>query len=360
MSLTPEQAGAVLTVDLKRIAENRRAVQARVGAQTRVAAVLKTDAYGLGAEKVAKALYDTGCRDFFTAYGFEGAALRAVLPPDAKIYALHGVLPDTEADFAKNNLIPVLSTPDQIRRWDAFAKRGGVVLPAAVHVDTGMTRLGLTESDVDALCANVPENLKIGLVISHLACADDPENRKSEDQLNRFDALCAKLRAALPEPFEQSLSATDGANLSDPRFYKDVVRLGHDLYNGAVSLRAKILQIQDAAVGQTVGYGATRTFDKPAKIATLAIGYGDGYSRALANRGFVWIAGCKAPVVGRISMDLTTVDVTDVPAAALAKAETAEIYGEHCPLKEIAKIAGTIDYELLTNLGGRFYRVYTD
>ena len=360
MSLTPERAGAVLTVDLKRIVENRRAAQARVGAQTRVAAVLKTDAYGLGAEKIARAQYDAGCRDFFTAYGFEGAALRAVLPRDAKIYALHGVLPDTESDFAENDLIPVLSTLDQIRRWDAFARRKNAVLPAAVHVDTGMTRLGLTEADADVLCANAPENLKIGLAISHLACADDPENPKSEDQLSRFDALCAKLRAALPEPFEQSLSATDGANLPDARFYKDVVRLGHDLYNGAVSLRAKILQIQDAAAGQTVGYGATRTFDKPAKIATLAIGYGDGYPRSLANGGFVWIAGRKAPVVGRISMDLTTVDVTDVPAADLAKAETAEIYGEHCPLKEIAKIAGTIDYELLTNLGGRFYRVYTD
>lgn len=360
MSPTLEQAGAVLTVDLKKIAENRRAVQARVGNRTRVAAVLKTDAYGLGAEKIAKALYATGCRDFFTAYGFEGTALRSVLPADAKIYVLHGVFPDTETDFARNGLIPVLSTPEQIARWDAFAKRDNAVLPAAVHIDTGMTRLGLTESDAGALCSNVPENLKIELVISHLACADDPAHKKNEDQLNRFDALCAELRAALPEPFEQSLSATDGANLSDPRFYKDVVRLGHDLYDGAVSLRAKILQIQDAAAGQTVGYSATRTFDKPAKIATLAIGYGDGYPRSLANKGYVRIAGRKAPVVGRISMDLTTVDVTDVPAADLEKAETAEIYGEQCPLKEIAKIAGTIDYELLTNLGNRFYRVYTD
>lgn len=358
--MTPEQAGAFLTVDLKKIADNWRAVQKRVGDKTQAAAVLKTDAYGLGAQKIAPALYRAGCRIFFTAYVFEAAALRQVLPEDAQIFVLHGVLPHTELDFFKYNLIPVLSTPRQIAAWNHLGHKENRILPAALHVDTGMTRLGLAEKEVDAVCANVPAYLNISLVVSHLACADDPENPKNEDQLKRFDGLCGRLRAALPNPFKESLSATDGVNLTNPEYYKDIVRPGIALYDGAVSLEAKILQIQDAAPEQTVGYGATHTFTENARLATLAIGYGDGYPRALANKGYVWLAGWKAPVVGRISMDLTTVDVTGMDPRELQSAPTAEVFGPHCPIKEIAKLAGTIDYELLTNLSRRFYRIYMD
>lgn len=358
--MTPEQAGAFLTVDLKKIAGNWQAVQTRVGDKTQAAAVLKTDAYGLGAQKIAPALYKAGCRIFFTAYVFEAAALRQVLPEDAQIYVLHGVLPQTELDFLRYNLIPVLSTPRQIAAWNHLGHKENRIMPAALHIDTGMTRLGLTGENVEKLCANVPAYLNISLVVSHLACADNPENPKNEDQLKRFDGLCERLRAALPNPFKESLSATDGVNLTDPRYYKDIVRPGIALYEDAVSLEAKILQIQDAAPEQTVGYGATHTFKETARLATLAIGYGDGYPRTLANKGYVLVAGKKAPVVGRISMDLTTVDVTGIDPQELQNAPTAEIFGPRCPIKEIAKLAGTIDYELLTNLSGRFYRIYMD
>lgn len=358
--MTPEQAGAFLTVDLKKIADNWRAVRARVGDKTQVAAVLKTDAYGLDAQKVAQSLYRAGCRSFFTAYVFEGAALRQVLPEQAQIYVLHGVLPHTELDFLKYGLIPVLSTPRQIADWNHLGHKENRILPAALHVDTGMTRLGLTESDVDALCANVPVYLNVSLVVSHLACADDAGNAKNADQLGRFDGLCARLREALPNPFKESLSATDGARLPDSAYHKDLVRPGNALYDDAVSLEAKILQIQDVEANRTVGYGATHTFEKTARVATLAIGYGDGYPRTLADKGYVWLAGKKAPVVGRISMDLTTVDVTGIDLRELQSAPTAEIFGPHCPIKEIAKLAGTIDYELLTNLSRRFYRIYMD
>lgn len=358
--ITPEQAGAFLTVDLKKIADNWRAVQKRAGDKTQAAAVLKTDAYGLGAQKIASALYRAGCRAFFTAYVFEAVALRQVLPEDAQIYVLHGVLPHTELDFLKYNLIPVLSTPRQIAAWNHLGHKENRILPAALHVDTGMTRLGLTETDVDAVCANVPAYLNISLVVSHLACADDPENPKNKDQLKRFDGLCARLRAALPNPFKESLSATDGSRLENPAYYKDLVRPGIALYDGAVSLEAKILQIQDAVPEQTIGYGATHAFKENARVAALAIGYGDGYPRTLANKGYVWLAGRKAPVIGRISMDLTTVDVTGIDPRELQNTPTAEIFGPHCPIKEIAKLAGTIDYELLTNLSKRFYRIYMD
>ncbi len=358
--MTPEQAGAFLTVDLKKIADNWQAVQKRVGDKTQAAAVLKTDAYGLGAQKIAAALYHAGCRAFFTAYVFEAAALRQVLPEDAQIYVLHGVLPHTELDFLKYNLIPVLSTPRQITAWNHLGHKENRILPAALHVDTGMTRLGLTETDVNAVCTNVPAYLNISLVVSHLACADDAQNPKNAEQLKRFDDLCTRLRAALPDPFKESLSATDGTHLTNPQYYKDLVRPGIALYDNAVSLEAKVLQIQDAMPDQTVGYGATHTFDKNARVATLAIGYGDGYPRTLSDRGYVWLAGKKAPIIGRISMDLTTVDVTGIDLKELLNTPTAEIFGQHCPIKEIAKLAGTIDYELLTNLSKRFYRIYMD
>ncbi|MBR1777367.1 MAG: alanine racemase [Alphaproteobacteria bacterium] len=359
--MTPEQAGAFLTIDLNKIADNWREIQVRIGDKRQAAAVLKTDAYGLGAEKVGQALYEAGCRVFFTAYVFEAAALREVAP-EADIYVLHGLLPHTELDFLRCNLIPVLSTPRQVADWNHLGHKEDIVLPAALHVDTGMTRLGLTARHIEALAKN-PEQCKyldIKLVVSHLACADNPENEKNEDQLKRFEDACAKLRRILPKDFKESLSATDGCRLEDERFYRDIVRPGIALYDNAVSLEAKILQIQEAEAGQTAGYGATHVFSGKSRVATLAIGYGDGFPRSLSNKGYVLIAGHKAPIVGRISMDLTTVDVTDIDVEALRQSPTAEIFGSSLPLKDVASLAGTIDYEVLTNLSGRFYRIYLD
>ncbi|MBO4521187.1 MAG: alanine racemase [Alphaproteobacteria bacterium] len=359
--MTPEQAGAFLTIDLNKIADNWRKIQAKVGDKRQVAAVLKTDAYGLGAEKVGEALYRAGCRVFFTAYVFEGIALREVAP-DADIYVLHGVLPHTELDFLKHNLIPVLSTPRQVVDWNHLGHKEDIVLPAALHVDTGMTRLGLTAGQIASLEKN-PEQCKylnVRLAVSHLACADNPDNKMSGEQLKKFEDACAVLRRILPDDFKESLSATDGYRLEDERFYRDIVRPGIALYDGAVSLEAKILQIQDVPAWQSIGYGATHVFMKKSRVATLGIGYGDGLPRNLSNKGYVLIAGHPAPIVGRISMDLTTVDVTDIDVEELQQSPTAEIFGNELPLKDVANIAGTIDYEVLTNLSKRFYRIYLD
>lgn len=359
--MTPEQAGAFLTIDLNKIAGNWRGIQERVGDKRQVAAVLKTDAYGLGAEKVGKALYQAGCRVFFTAYVFEAIALREIAP-EADIYVLHGVLPHTELDFLAYNLIPVLSTPRQVADWNHLGHKEDIVLPAALHVDTGMTRLGLTAGQIDSLEKNREQcrYLNVKLVVSHLACADDPDNEMNAEQLEKFETACAKLRRILPNDFKESLSATDGSRLDDERFYRDIVRPGIALYDGALSLEAKILQIQDVSVGQTVGYGATHVFMKKSRVATLGIGYGDGYPRSLSNKGYVLIAGHQAPIVGRISMDLMTVNVTDIDVKELQSAPTAEIFGKDLPLKDVANIAGTIDYEMLANLSKRFFRIYLD
>lgn len=355
--MTPEQAGAFLTIDLKAIAENRRSLQAHLGNATECAAVLKADAYGLGAVAVAKELYRTGCRTFFTAYAFEGAVVRSVAP-DAKIYLLHGEWEGAETLCLENGLIPVFGSLRQIENWEAYAKKLGKTLPAALHVDTGMSRFGLTPENVDAFCARPPEGLKFELVISHLACADDKSSPKNEAQLAAFDAACARLKEALGYDFRRSLAASDGSRLPDSRFYKDIARPGIALYDNAVRLDARVLAVFNAKAGQTVGYGATFELNEDKRLAVLSIGYADGFPRSLSNKGTVVLCGRKVPVLGRVSMDLTVVDATGIPWEDLRAAQTAEIFGGKIPLKEFAALAGTIDYEILTNLGKRIYRRY--
>ena len=354
--MTPIEAGAFLTIDLKAIADNWRSLQSRLK-PTECGAVLKADAYGLGADKIAPVLYEAGCRTFFVAYAFEGAALRPYVG-DSKIYLLHGAWEGTEQLCADNALIPVLGTLRQFEAWEAYAEKTGKTQTVGLHIDTGMTRFGLTRKNVADFCAKPPKNLKIDLIVSHLACADDPENPKSAEQLALFEKESSTVEKALGYPVKKSLSATDGCRLDDPAFRFDVARPGIALYDNAVRLDARILQKADAEAGQTVGYGATFAVDKPMRFATLGIGYADGFARAQFNRGHVFICGEKRPVVGKVSMDLTVADVTGIPFEALRDAETAEIFGEHISLKEYAAAAGTIDYEALTSLGRRFHRVY--
>lgn len=355
--MTPEQAGSFLTINLKAIAENRRSLQAHLGNATECAAVLKADAYGLGAAAVARELYRAGCRTFFTAYAFEGKTVRDVAP-DAKIYLLHGGWEGMEAFCLENGLIPVFGALRQIETWAAYAKKVGKILPAALHIDTGMSRFGLTPENVDAFCARPPEGLKFDLVISHLACANDKDSPKNEAQIAAFDAACERLKEALGYDFKRSLAATDGSRLPDPRFYKDIARPGIALYDKAVRLDARVLAVFNAEAGQTVGYGATFELKEDKRLAVLSIGYADGFPRSLSNRGKAVLCGREAPVLGRVSMDLTVVDATGIPWEELRAAQTAEIFGGEIPLKEFAAQAGTIDYEILTNLGKRIYRRY--
>lgn len=353
-------APARLTVDLGALLANH-ALLVRAAAPAAVAGVLKADAYGLGAAAVARALAGAGCREFFVACPAEGGALRAALP-DAAIHVLGGLARDNLAQYLRLRLIPVLNTVEEAELWVAHAHGAA----AALHVDTGMNRVGLDATDVERLVAQpaLLAALRPSLLVTHLACADEPGHASIERQLERYAAL----RARLP-PMRTSIGNSAGTLLG-PATRGDLVRAGIALYGGnpfatganpmreVVRLEARIVQLRDIADEATVGYGATHRVRPPARIATLALGYADGYPRALGGRGLASIAGRRVPVVGRVSMDYVTIDVTALPRAALAVGDYATLLGDGLALDEIAALAGTISYELLTRIGARVARRY--
>jgi alanine racemase len=357
----------VLTIDLDAVAANYRYLKER-SAPARCGAVVKADAYGLGMARIARVLAAAGCADFFVATADEGVALRALLPK-ARITVFEGLRTGRPADFRAHRLMPALNDLEEIAAWSAFSKQkdGEGRLDAALQVDTGMARLGLSERQVERLAAE-PERLAgidPRLLMSHLACADTPEHPANAEQLARF---CAA-RARLPR-MAASLANSSGIFLSaDYRF--DLVRPGVAIYGlsptpyapnpmrQVVRLQGKILQVRDVDRGQAVGYGATHRVSRPSRIATLAIGYADGYLRSLSNRGGGYVGSLRAPLVGRISMDLITLDVTEVPVGRARPGDFVELIGAHRSVDELAADAGTIGYEILTRLGPRCRRVYT-
>ena len=366
-----EYAGetAILTIDLDALAANYRRLRELVGT-AECAAVVKADAYGLGMAEVAPALWRQGCKTFFVATPSEGRALRKLLP-NAIIYILAGLMPGTADAFRKHNLRPVLNSAEEIREWASLLATVGQALPCAVHIDSGMNRLGLSAAEVDAVAAarDLWSAVKLSLVMSHLACADEPEHPKSETQRKAFDHLRARLPNALA-----SLANSAGMLLGRSYLY-DLARPGIALYGGkpqsrgqhefapVVHLLGRILQVRTVSAGETVGYGATRTLTRPSRVATVAVGYADGFFRSLSTKdgetGFIAYAGNHAaPILGRVSMDLITVDVTDVPEAFSARGDFVELMGPHVTAQTVAHHAGTIDYEVLTNLGARAFRRY--
>lgn len=364
--MTPDQAGSFLTINLKAVAENWRTLQARVSRGTECGAVLKTDAYGLGMPRVAPVLAQAGCSTFFVAHVFEGIELRKYVPA-GKIYVLHGMMPKTEDDFPEYNLIPVLNTMEQVTAWATFAQNRGSVLKAALHVDTGMTRLGLTPDDIKTIIdlPSLLNGIEVDLVLSHLACADTPESPMNQKQRTSFDLICHELKTVLPYDFKRSLCASAGCFLV-PEFHEDLTRPGIALYGcleglkPAVSLYSKIMQVQKVKAGQPIGYGSLGMLVSDGKVATVALGYGDGYPRSMTNKGTAFVGGKKVRVIGRVSMDLTALDVSDVPDRELFPGQLVEFIGPNCSLSEMARDAGTIEYEILTTLGRRFYRSYVE
>ena len=356
-------AGALLTIDLDAVAANYRRLQARLTGAA-CGAAIKADAYGLGALRVGPALARAGCRDFFVAHLDEGVALRPCLP-GATIHVLNGVLPGEEAAFAAHGLIPVLNSLPQLDRWARWAREHGI-LPAALHIDTGMSRLGLEESDLDTL-ANDPGRLKgidLQLVLSHLACAEEPDNPMNAAQRTAFEHA----RRRLPDA-RASLVNSSGIFLG-PDYQFDLARPGAALYGvnptlgrpnpmlPVVRLEGRIIQVRDIDRPRTVGYGAAHPIRRRSKIATVAIGYADGYLRSLSGRGKCRLAGLEVPIVGRVSMDLITVDITDVPADQAVEGTVVEAIGPEHTVDDVAEIAGTNGYEILTSLGPRYRRRY--
>jgi alanine racemase len=363
----PDRADAVLTIDLRAVAENYRRL-ARLAAPAACAAVVKADAYGLGAARVAPALWRAGARTFFVAQADEATALRGLLP-GAEIAVLNGLAQHDPAEFAEHRLVPLLNTLEEIDRWAGFCAAAERPLPAMVHLDTGMSRLGLAAEETARLVAE-PARLRafpVRALISHLACADDRDHPKSAAQLALFRALLAKL-----PPAPASLANSSGIHRGRG-YHFDLVRPGCALYGvnptpeaanpmaEAVRLDSRVIQVRRVDSPATVGYGAAYRIRGSAKIATIPVGYADGYRRSLGGRGAVSVAGAAAPVVGRISMDLITIDVSDLPDEAVAPGTPVRLLGAPGPsVDAVAAAAGTIGYEILTGLGHRFARRYEE
>ncbi len=347
----------LLDVDLGAIVANWRALR-----RGPTAAVMKADAYGLGARAVAPALHAAGCRHFFTAHPGEALAIRDSLP-GAMLAVLNGLWPGLEADFAAHDLTPVLGTLDEVDRWTAQARAAGRLLPAILHVDTGMNRLGLDAAALDALAADHGRlrGLDLRYVMTHLASAECPDDPQNEWQRRRFAAACERLPTA-----PRSLANSSGLFLG-PGFGSDLARPGAALYGvnptpghpnpqrPVVRLRARVLQVRDVPAGAGVGYNAQWTASGPSRIATVSVGYADGFLRALTNRAVAYFDGRPVPLVGRVSMDLTTFDVTTEPS--LRQGDWLDLIGPG-GVDALAELAGTNGYEILTSLGPRYVRRY--
>lgn len=361
-----DRATAFLTIDVGAIVANWRRIRDHVGATCEAAAVVKADCYGLGADRIAPALAAAGCRTFFVATIDEGIALRKVVA-DAAIAVLGGPLPGAAADLDEHRLIPVLNSPEQIGLWAGYATATGRRLDCALHLDTGMSRLGLDAAAVERLAADpaLLGGLNPLLVMSHMACADEAEHPKNPDQLARFRALSDHLGLGGRRSLGASSTIFLGAD-----YHFDLVRPGIALYGGnptpgranpmaaVARLEARILQVRDVDSPMTVGYGASHRVTGKGRVAVAALGYADGVFRSLGNCGFGFIEGERVPIVGRISMDLTTFDVSALAPEKARPGALIEILGPHQDVDTLAADAGTIGYEILTALGRRYLRDY--
>lgn len=361
----PHATAPTVTVDLDAITANYRYLVNYV-APAECAAVVKTNAYGLGMVPVSAALDAAGCQSFFVANAESGAQLRGVLP-NARIYIFHGVATLEEAKFtAAYDLIPILNTHHQLAMWQKAAQKAGSALPAALQIDTGITRLGFSSQEAKMLAEDPAAlaGVDLRLLVSHLGCSFEEGHTLTRRQLAEF----SDVRSWFPG-VKASLVNSAGLFFSaDCR--ADLVRPGGALYGlnpptapekpmrCVVTLHAPILQIRTLMQDETVGYSATHAATKGARIATLAIGYADGLVHGLTNAGKVWIAGYEVPVVGKVSMDLTTVDVSAIPEGAVKEGDMAEIYGPNRSFQLVAQEAGTAAYELFTSLGPRVWRRY--
>jgi alanine racemase len=372
-ALSPEAAvlavaTGVLTVDLDAICANWRKLE-KTAVPAECAAVIKADAYGCGLVPVARALAHAGCKTFFVATLDEARAARTALP-SAALYVLNGLIQNTGEAYAKIDARPVIGDLNELAEWDVFCRRSGWAGGAAIHIDTGMNRLGLTLAEVQGLIPRINAgDHGFTLVMSHLACAESLNHPLNSRQLASFREI-AGVFSGVPA----SLSNSSGIFLGGP-FQFDLVRPGAALYGvnptpeadnpmrGVVELKARVVQIRDVERGESVGYGATWTTRRPTRLAIVSAGYADGYLRAGSSndgtRGTeVIVAGKRCPVAGRISMDLMAIDITDLEKSAVRRGHMVTLIGDGITVDELAHYLGTIGYEVLTSLGPRYTRVY--
>jgi len=367
----PADAAGVVIVDLDALAGNWRALRDLV-APAACAAVVKANGYGLGADRVIPALCAAGADTFFVATLAEARQARAlVADATATVYVLDGVLPGSGQALHDAGAIPVISSLPEAKEWAALAPSRNEPMACAFHVDSGLNRLGLSAREIRALASDMHtmDRVQVRLVMSHLACADDPGHEKNTQQLDVFRTLQPLLPSA-----PLSIAASDGLMLG-PDYHLDLVRPGYALYGGqalpgritpvkpVVEAYARVLQIRELAPGQSVGYSASFVANRITRVAVIAAGYGDGLPRHLSaatgqTAGLVAFGGRRAPIVGRVSMDLITVDITDLEGHAPDRGDWAELIGQSISLEDVGAACGTIGYEILTRLSPRFARVY--
>ena len=362
------EAGGILTVDLTAIEANWRALGHRT-MPAECAAVIKADGYGCGIEQVAVTLAQAGCKTFFVADLAEAKRVRKVAPEPA-IYVLNALLPWTAAAYAETQARPVIGSMVELAEWDAFCATNGWRGGAALHVDTGMNRLGISVSDAAALAPRIrSENHGITLLMSHLACAEQPEHPLNARQIAAFREVRMFFRG-IPSSLANSSGIFLGATA-----HCDVVRPGVALYGvnptpgqnnpmrPVIELQAHIVQLRTVSRGDTVGYDAAWTAKRTTRIAVAAVGYADGYLRAASASdktpgADAIVAGKRCPLAGRVSMDLLAIDITDLPDNAVRRGHLATLIGGEITVDALAAAAGTIGYEVLTGLGRRYHRVY--
>lgn len=359
--MTPEHAQTFpsqLTINLSALAANYRAIKSRTAAD--VGAAIKANGYGIGATQAFETLSDAGCRHFFVATPDEAEALaRHAKMGHKNIYVLGGLYKGTEDFYAEHSIRPVLNSLDDIARWNITCNKHNQALPCAIHIDTGMNRLGLSPQDV-------PENfgdLNIDFIMSHFSCADEKDHEMNVRQAQAFSQIAQKF-----PHLKKSLCNSSGA-FRNKDWHHDLLRPGYALYGGnptpevtnpmkpVVDLRSRILQTRTIKKGMSAGYAAAHVFEAPTTIATVAIGYADGLPRSGSGRVKFYYKGQACPVLGRISMDVTIIDVghlKDKPQ----EGEWVEILGENQNVDALAADCGTIGYEILTSLGARHGRIY--
>lgn len=355
-----------LEVDLSKIRNNYKILDEICKTAT-VSAVVKANSYGLGADKIAPALSLEGCKDFFVTTINEAISLREVVK-DGNIFVLNGLFDNDVEQFQEYNLIPVINHLEQLSILKQLALKSQKKQPCILHINTGMNRLAMPMREADHLIDNLSllEGIDIKYVMSHLASSEEKENPYNKEQLDKFKGYLQYFPKT-----KASLANSSGVFLGN-EYHFDLVRPGFALYGGnptpnkpnpmknPVKLTAQIIQLQNLSHNNYIGYNSTFLSNRNSVIATLPFGYADGYSRNLSNKGEVFIDGHSAPVVGRVSMDLVTIDVTDIPANKIFLGAEVEIIGDNCTADKIASMSGTIGYEILTRLGNRYKRVYTE
>ncbi|NRF10245.1 alanine racemase [Agrobacterium pusense] len=358
-------ASGHLTIDLGALRDNYLALAAMAPA-SQTAAVVKADAYGLGADMVSQTLFDAGCRHFFVAHIDEALALRLRLPAQARIFVLNGLQPGNEASCAAMAITPVLNSLEQIAQWAAHAKTLGRKLAAAVQIDTGMCRLGLSPEEQETLTSQpqLLDGIDIAFIMSHLACADEPGHACNTAQLS------AMRQATIAFPDVPVCFSNSGGIFLGREYHNHLLRPGIALYGGApsldrpnpmkpvVRLDLAVIQTRTVPAGSLVGYGGCFEASGSTRLATIAAGYADGLPRSLSNRGAAWYDGVRLPIAGRVSMDSIILDISALPEGTLTQGSFVQMIGPEQTLEDIADDAGTIAYEILTGFGRRYRRTY--